>query len=124
MNKKKFRANLYQACIASGMSDPALIQEHIKIAESFVFDNNKITVSIFRSLSEKISTSSDNSNGSRALSTHSGDYVYELTKEQRADAKIALKVIQQYQFTTLPELLHQITLVAHGDVNLTGSSSK
>ena len=68
MSKKKFRAELYKAYIASGVHDHALIQEYIAIAESFVFNNNKITVSGFRALNEKISNSNDRSNGSRALS--------------------------------------------------------
>jgi len=66
--RKKFRSNLYQAYIASGMHDHTLIQEYIAIAESFVFNSNKITVSGFRALNEKISNSNDRSNGSRALS--------------------------------------------------------
>ena len=67
MNKKKFRAELYKAYIASGMTDHALIQEHIEVAESFIFKNNKITLSGFRTLNEKISTSNDSPNGSYAL---------------------------------------------------------
>ncbi|MGX5699539.1 hypothetical protein ACWKWF_08045 [Acinetobacter kookii] len=65
--RKKFRANLYQTYIASGVHDHALIQEYIKIAEAFVLDNQEITVSGFHALIEKISISNDRSNGSRAL---------------------------------------------------------
>lgn len=43
MNKKDFRAKLYQTYIASGMRDHMLIQEYIKIAESFVFDKKQHT---------------------------------------------------------------------------------
>lgn len=67
-NKRiKFRSNLYQAYIASGLQDPVLIQEYIEIAESFIFNSNKITVSGFRALAKKITDSNDHSNGSRAL---------------------------------------------------------
>ena len=65
--RKKFRANLYQAYIVSGVHDHALIQEYIKVAEAFVLDNQEITVSGFRALTEKISTNNGHSNGSRAL---------------------------------------------------------
>ncbi|WP_017401047.1 hypothetical protein [Acinetobacter radioresistens] len=67
MSKKKFRAELYKAYVASGMHDHALIQEYIKVAEAFVFDNQKITVSSFRTLTEKISDSNNRFNGSYAL---------------------------------------------------------
>ena len=67
MNKKKFRAELYKAYVASGMHDHALIQEYIEVAESFVFNSNKITVSGFITLCDKINKSNDRSNGSRAL---------------------------------------------------------
>ena len=36
MTKEKFRANLYTAYISSGMHDPVLIQEYIRIAEDYV----------------------------------------------------------------------------------------
>ena len=55
---------------------------------------------------------------------HSGDYVAELTKKQRSDAKTALKLIQQFNFETLPEMIQQIALIAHGEENITGSLSK
>ena len=55
---------------------------------------------------------------------HPGDYVAELIQKQRLDAEIALKVIQQFQFSTLPELVQQIELMAHGYANITGSLSK
>ena len=67
MSKKKFRAELYKAYVASGIHDHALIQEYIKVAEAFVLDNQEITVSGFRALTEKISTNNGHSNGSRAL---------------------------------------------------------
>ena len=67
MSKKKFRAELYKAYVASGIHDHALIQEYIKVAEAFVLDNQEITVSSFRTLIEKISDSRNCSNGSYAL---------------------------------------------------------
>lgn len=62
--RKKFRSNLYQAYISSGIHDHVLIQEYIEVAESFVFNNLKITVSTSRALNEKII---DSHHGSRAL---------------------------------------------------------
>ena len=55
---------------------------------------------------------------------HSGDSIAELIKRQRSDAKTALKVIQQFNFETLPEMIRQIALIAHGEENITGSLSK
>jgi len=43
MTREDFRANLYQTYITSGMQDPVLIQEYIKIAEEFVFDSKQHT---------------------------------------------------------------------------------
>jgi len=66
MKRKEFRANLYQTYVASGIHDHALIQEYIEVAEAFVLDNQKITVSGFHALIEKTNTSNDCSNGSYA----------------------------------------------------------
>ena len=40
---EKFRENQYQAYIAAGMKDPVLIQEYIKIAENFIFNDQQFT---------------------------------------------------------------------------------
>ena len=58
MSKKKFRAELYKAYIASGMHDHALIQEYIKVAESFVFDQKEFTQDDHKVLIERLSKSS------------------------------------------------------------------
>jgi len=55
MTKEEFRANLYQAYIASGLHDPVLIHEYVNIAESFVFDGKVFTKSDERALLEKLS---------------------------------------------------------------------
>lgn len=55
MTREEFRANLYQAYIASGMHDPVLVQEYINIAESFVFDKKVFTKSDDLVLREKLS---------------------------------------------------------------------
>lgn len=124
MTREEFRANLYQTYVSSSVCDPVLIQEYIRIAESFVFDSHEITAFDLQKINQATIEDAHQSNGSYALCKHSGDHVDELIKEQRADAKIALRVIQQYQFATLLELVHQITLVAYGEVNTTGSLSK
>lgn len=43
MNRKVMRAKLYQSYIAAGIQDHVLIQEYIKIAESFIFDQKQHT---------------------------------------------------------------------------------
>lgn len=70
MKKKKFRAELYKSYIASGLQDHALTQEYINIAENFVFNDMKVTVSDLRALNEKIGASNNGSKiGSRAYSS-------------------------------------------------------
>ena len=111
MTKEELRANLYQAYIASGYQDPVLIQEYIKIAESYVFDQKEFTQDDHEILIERLSKTKLKT---PLCNEHPGDYVAKLVGEQRADAKIALRVIQQFQFATLPELVRQIELIAHG----------
>ena len=58
MGKKKFRAELYKAYIDLGLHDHALVQEYIKVAESFVFDKKEFTQDDQKVLIERLSGSS------------------------------------------------------------------
>ena len=117
MNKKVFRAKLYQTYITSGIQDHAVIQGHIKAAEAFVFDNSQIAVSEFSLPNNKISTSENPSIGSRALKNN--EHLANMIEEDRATAKAALKLIYQRQFATVDELIQQMARLAYGDVCLT-----
>lgn len=66
--RKKFRANLYQAYVSSGMRDHVLIQKNIEIAESFAFDKHEITAFDLRKINQAIIEDASQSNGSYALS--------------------------------------------------------
>lgn len=67
MNRKEFRANLYQTYVSSGMHDHVLIQKNIEIAESFVFDNREITAFDLHKINKAIIEDASQSNGSYAL---------------------------------------------------------
>ena len=56
MTKEEFRANLYTAYIASGMHDPVLTHEYIRIAENFVFDGQVFTIKDSKELAKKVSS--------------------------------------------------------------------
>ena len=58
MTRGEFRANLYQTYVSSGIQDHVLIQEYIKIAESFVFDQKEFTPSDHKVLIERLSKNS------------------------------------------------------------------
>lgn len=58
MTKEEFRADLYKAYVAAGMHDPVLVQEYIKIAESFVFNDQIFTISDSENLAKKITSPS------------------------------------------------------------------
>lgn len=55
MTREEFRADLYKSYVESGMVHHTLIQEHIKIAEDFVFDGIKLTPEDQESLFERFS---------------------------------------------------------------------
>lgn len=52
------------------------------------------------------------------------DGITSMIEESRANARAALKVIYQYQFATVDELVQQMARLAYGDVYITGSSLK
>ncbi|QZM13390.1 hypothetical protein ABVS_2763 [Acinetobacter lwoffii] len=54
MTREEFRANLYQTYVSSSVCDPVLIQEYIRIAESFVFDGKQHTAIQQAELIEKL----------------------------------------------------------------------
>lgn len=58
MSKEEFRANLYAAYVSSGMHDPVLTQEYIRIAENFIFNNQVFTITDSKNLVQKLSTPS------------------------------------------------------------------
>ncbi|GAB00759.1 hypothetical protein HWI77_11685 [Acinetobacter venetianus] len=139
MNKKDFRAKLYQTYIASGMRDHSLIQEYIKAAESFVFHNSQITVSRHGILDDKSGANKNPTMGSRALgnnehpSNHivdsgrncietSGDtatnHLTKMIEDDRAIARSSLKLIYQHQFATVDELVQHMARLAYGDACL------
>lgn len=145
MNKKEFRAKLYQTYIGLGIQDQAVIQGYIKAAETFVFENNQIKVSGFGILNYKSSANENPTMGSRVLgnnehqSNHIADSgrnrieasantvinnLAELVEEKRSNAKGALKLIYQHQFATVDELVQFMARLAYGDENITGSSLK
>ena len=109
-NQEDIKMELTLALIKAGVQESALI--------------NKTTEDLYQNIIQKSKPKEQMNGGSYALGKPTEDYVDELIEKQRADAKIALKIIQQYQFTTLTELVHQITLVAYGEVNTIGSCSK
>lgn len=145
MNKKDFRAKLYQTYIGLGIQDHAVIQGYIKAAETFVFENNQIKVSGFGILNDKSSANESLTMGSRALGNneHQSNHIVdsgrncieasgntainhldELIEEKRESAKAALKLIYQHQFSTIDELVQFMARLAYGDENIIGSSLK
>jgi hypothetical protein len=69
MNRKEFRANLYQTYISLGVYDHVLIQKNIEISESFVFDNQEITAYDLHKINQVTIEDASQSNGSYALGT-------------------------------------------------------
>lgn len=69
MNRKEFKANLYQTYISLGVYDHVLIQKNIKISESFVFDNQEITAYDLQKINQATIEDASQSNGSYALGT-------------------------------------------------------
>lgn len=142
MNKKDFRAKLYQTYIGLGIQDHAVIQGYIKAAETFVFENNQIKVSGFgikSSANENPTMGSRVPDNNEHQSNHMVDsgrncieasgntainHLDELIEEKRENAKAALKLIYQHQFSTIDELVQFMARLAYGDENITGSSLK
>lgn len=55
MTRTEFRADIYKIYVASGMQDHVLIQEYVKIAEAFTFDQKDFQPSDQKALMEKVS---------------------------------------------------------------------
>jgi|GEM_PF-1122575 hypothetical protein len=85
MNIEEFRAKLYQTFIASGMKDHVLIQEYIKIAESFIFN-------------QKQHKKLDQENLNKRLQRSPVNCVQQLVDKEKNKIKEALEVINSSRY--------------------------
>ncbi len=102
MNRKVMRAKLYQSYIAAGIQDHVLIQEYIKIAESFIFDQKQHTKLDQKNLIKKLQGSPLNC-------------VQQLADKEKNKIKDALEIINtsRYGLESIDDIIVRLEKMSH-----------
>ena len=125
-HREEWRYEIVMALIGNGRTaDDAIVEA--KEIEGYLFSSPNLNETLGNTETDNLIYEIGMDSSRSCIETAGNtatDGITSMIEESRANARAALKVIYQYQFATVDELVQQMARLAYGDVYITGSSLK